>query len=549
MVVTMVYYTTVTKLPGSTAALFSGQFTTKAITDVVINYATTMIFLIIVGVISLVAEAKSVLSVRKAVWSGMMGIQSRFYDEHSANQLLSAVTSDTEVTISLLMQMFVTVPGIITYLIQAIPQIGGFSPKLLWAVVIPIPFYVIYAFFMGRWQYKVGMRIQTRIGGLTGYLTDRIRNLSLIKSFVTEKREEEQGVNTAKKLYKANIDMSYVNAVIVTFTILADVLGTALAVLWGCALLRTGEIDMQSWLAFFLFTPTINTMFRQLINLWPSMKDVQGRAARLGAMMEAPQENLNEDAPAEIPAADITLDHVTFSYVQERTALENVSFTIPCGKTTAIVGPSGSGKTTMLKLLLKLYSPEQGEIRIGDWNLEQVNLKAWRNQLSYVNQGAELFSGTIRQVLTYGIERPVSDAELKNAVACAGIFDFIARQPAGFDTEVAIWGGTLSGGQRQRMVIAREILKDSSVIILDEPTSALDAETANAVSELFFRGFQGKTIIAVTHELNYIAHADQIVVVNGGKIAGIGTHEQLMQSNALYRQLAEEQSYQEVFSK
>lgn len=549
MVITMVYYTTVSKLPGSTAALFSGKFTTKAITDVVINYGTTMVFLVIVGVVSLVAEAKSVLSVRKAVWSRMMGIQSKYYDEHSANQLLSAVTSDTEVTVSLMMQMLVTVPGLITYLLTAIPQIGGFSLKLLWAVVIPIPLYIIYAFFMGKWQHKVGMRIQVRIGGLTGYLTDRIRNLSLIKSFVTEQQEEEKGVNAAQKLYKANIEMSYVNAVVVTYTVLADVLGTALAVLWGCTLLRSGEIDMQSWLAFFLFTPTVNTMIRKLTGLWPSLKDMQGRAARLGAMMEAPQENLNETAPSDIPAGDITLDHVTFSYGQGIVALDDVNFTIPCGKTTAIVGLSGSGKTTMLKLLQKLYSPDQGEIRIGDQNLEDLNLTAWREQLSYVNQGAELFSGTIRQVLTYGVNRVVSDAELDSATTRAGIREFIAQQPADFDTEVAIWGSTMSGGQRQRMVIAREILKNSNVIMLDEPTSALDVENAASVSDVFFEGFRGKTIITVTHELNFIAHADQIVVVNSGKVVGVGTHEQLMQSNDLYRQLVQEQSYQEVFSK
>lgn len=549
MVITMVYYNTVTKLPGSTAALMAGKFTTKAITDVVVNYATTMLCLLIVGVVALVAEAKSVLSVRKAVWSRMMGIQSKYYDEHSPGQLLSAVTSDTEVTVALLMQMFTTIPGIITYLVSALPQIGGFSPKLLWAVVIPIPVYIIYAVFIGKWQQKVGMRIQVRIGGLTGYLTDRIRNLSLIKAFVTEKQEEEKGVDAAQKLYKANIDMSYVNAVVVTYTIVADLLGTALAVLWGCALLRKGEIDLQSWLAFFLFAPTINTQIRQLTNLWPSLKDVQGRASRLGAMMEAPQENLNESAPADIPVGDITLEHIIFSYGQGPVVLDDVSFTIPCGKTTAIVGLSGSGKTTTLKLLQKLYSPDQGEIRIAGQKLEELNLVAWRDQLSYVNQGAELFSGTIRQVLTYGVHRDVTDAELETAASRAGIYEFIAQQPAGFDTEVAIWGRTMSGGQRQRMVIARELLKNANVIMLDEPTSALDAENAAAISDTFFRRFEGKTIITVTHELNFIAHADQIVVVNGGKIVGVGTHEQLMQSNDLYRQLVQEQSYQEVFSK
>ena len=167
--------------------------------------------------------------------------------------------------------------------------------------------------------------------------------------------------------------------------------------------------------------------------------------------------------------------------------------------------------------------------------------------MSYVNQDAELFSGTIREALTYGIHREVSDAELERATKLSDIYEYIQNKPGGFDAELAIWGSAMSGGQRQRMVIARELLKNADVLILDEPTSALDAETATAISDTFFNGFKGKTIITITHELNFISHADNIIVLKHGTVEGSGRHETLLEQCPTYRKLVEEQSYQEVF--
>lgn len=547
LLITIFYYANVSKLPGSTAGLFSGNFSRNAIMGVVINYTSVLGLQVLLSLCTMMAEARSVRSAREAVWKQMMGIENRFYDENSAGNLLSAITSDTENTVSSLLQLIVMLPGLLTYLITALPKINAYHPKLMAVVFVLVPVYILYAVFMGRWQYKVGHRIQSRIGGLTGFLTERIRNLTLIKSFVTEQKEEEKGTMAARELYKANVEFSYVNAVVVAYTMLTEAIGIIIAVIWGCMLLRRGEIDLNAWLAFFLFVPTINTVLRQLTMLWSNLKDVQGRAARLGALMEAPQENMNETAPAEIPAGDIKLDRVNFAYREDAPILTDVSFTIPSGKTTAIIGPSGSGKTTVLRLLEELYTPQSGNITVGDMPLEELNRSAWRDHLSYVNQDAELFSGTVRQALTYGIRRPVGDAELERVARMAGIYDYIAAQPEGFDAELAIWGNAMSGGQRQRMVIARELLKDADVLILDEPTSALDAETATAISETFFSGFAGKTIITVTHELNFISRADQIVVLRQGKVEGVGTHEQLLGTCDTYRKLVEEQSYQEVF--
>ena len=228
--------------------------------------------------------------------------------------------------------------------------------------------------------------------------------------------------------------------------------------------------------------------------------------------------------------------------------LSGVTLTIPRGRTTAIVGVSGSGKTTILRLLERLYCPDQGAVTVGGQNLDELNLFAWRDKISYVTQDAATFSGTVRESMTYGVGRPVSDEELAQAAKLSGIYDYIMEQPGGFDAQMAIWGSAMSGGQRQRLVIARELLKDADVLLLDEPTSALDAETAAEVSDTIFSRFAGKTIVTVTHELNFIANADQIVVLKGGKVVDSGTHQALMERCAPYRELVEEQSYQEVFA-
>lgn len=547
LLVTIGYYLVVKKLPGSTAAVLKGDFSWEALKSALINYAFFIVLRVLVETSLLIANAVSVRSVRNAVWKRMMGIETGYYDKHSASGLLSTVTCDSEIAVSSLINLIVTVPGLLVYLYSAITEINQYSPKLLAVIFIMIPVYIAYAIFMGKWQYKVGHRIQMKIGGLTGFLSERIRNLTLIKSFVTEGKEEENGKRASKELYKANVENSYVNGVMTAYSFLTEAAGTVLAVIWGCMLLRKGEIDRSAWLTFFLFVPTINLVLRQLTSIWSSLKDVQGRAARLSELMEAPQEAMNEDAAEDVGTGDIEVKNVCFSYTEDTPILKDVSFSIPAGKTTAIVGPSGSGKTTVIRLLEKLYAPNAGEITVGGENLENLNLKTWRDRMSYVNQDAEIFSGTIREALTYGIHREIGDDELERVTKLSDIYDFIMERPGGFDAELAIWGSAMSGGQRQRMVIARELLKDAEILLLDEPTSALDVETAVQISDTFFRGFEGKTIITITHELNFIAHADNIIVLKQGVIEATGTHEELMETSPTYRGLVEEQSYQEVF--
>ena len=543
----IVYYVVVSYIPGSTAALYAGEFTTAAIMGVVINYTLTLVLSLASSIIQLFAQGRSVRSARNSVWKHMMKISTSYYDKHGANQLLSAITSDTEAAVSSLISIIISIPSLILYLVMCLMQISNYSSRLLMVVFILIPVYILYGVLMGRWQYRTGRSIQTRIGGLTGFLTERIRNLTLIKSFTQEEKEETNGVQVSGELYRANVQYQYINGIVGGYTMVTEAIGILAAVLWGSMLLKQGEINLEAFLAFFMFVPMINTIFRQLSMMWCSIKELQGRASRLGDLMEAPKENMNENGAHDIPDGDLTFEQVTFGYDDANEILKNASFVIPKGKMTAIIGESGCGKTTILRLIEHLYTPDAGKIKMAGTDIEQFQIPSWRKKLSYVTQDAAVFGGTIRECLTYGLDRTVTDAELEKAAKQAGIYEYIQSKENGFDTDLTMWGNALSGGQRQRLVIARELLKNADVLLLDEPTSALDAQTAAAVSANIAKNFAGKTVVTVTHELSFISGADQIIVLGEGMVKGCGTHSELMKKCPQYREYVQEQSYQEVF--
>lgn len=548
LAITILYYAAVSFVPGNTAALYAGEFTAAAILGLVVNYLCTLVLSLMSSVSQLFAEGKSTRSIRNSVWKRMMGVRTDFYDRNDPGSLLSAVTSDAEATVSTLITVIVMIPSLCLYLFMCLIQLSAYSKKLLAVLFVLVPVYILYAILMGRWTYRTGRSIQMRIGGLTGFLSERIRSLSLIKSFATEKQEEEGGIEASARLYKANVQYQYINGIVGAYTFVTEAVGIVVAVIWGCFLLRQGEIDLEAWLAFYLFVPMINTVLRQLSLMWSYIKELQGRASRMSALMDAPQEDQRAQAAADLSAGDIRFNHVDFAYQAGKPILKQVDFLIPEGKTTAIVGPTGSGKTTVLKLLEQLYTPQSGQIQKGEQAIDEVNLYGWRDRISYVTQDAVLFGGTVRECLTYGLKDAVSEEALIRVTKLTGVYDYIMSQPGGFDAELAIWGTAMSGGQRQRLVIARELLRDADLILLDEPTSALDAGTASRISDMILEQFRGKTIVTVTHELNFIAGADQIIVLNDGTVAGCGTHESLMEECGIYRGLVQEQSWQEVFA-
>ncbi len=545
---TIVYSEISVHLPGSTAALFSGDFSTVAVVSLLINYVASLVVSSISNLLSIYANTKSVRSIRRVAWKKMMHIDTMYYAHNDPSYLLSSLTNDSVQMVNSLIMAMTMIPASIYMVIRSFTKIAGFSTKLMFMLFALTPLYLLYGIFVGRWQRDVSEKTQHKIGKLTGYLTERLRNMSLIKSFATEKLEEKNGTETTNMLYKAKMRTVYLNTFTMIYVNASDIAATCIAVLGGSMLLKNGEITVEQWLEFFLMVAQVNVALRMIFNILVQFRSTQGYAARLSVIMDASQETDDSAGKTASPFTngDIVFNDVSFSY-DKSDVLKKLNITIPKGKSTALIGLSGCGKTTILSLMERFYAPASGTITLGGTPIRDINLMEYRKHFAYVQQDAGVFSGSIRDIITYGVDRVISEKELEEVAKLSGVLDYINTLPARFDTQMAVWGNSLSGGQRQKLVISRELLKNADILLFDEPTSALDASNTKEVQDTILRVFKGKTIIMVTHDLSLIASVDQIAIVNEGHVEACGKNEELIQESKLYRELVEEQSYQEVF--
>ncbi len=545
LVITIVYYEVVTMIPEASAKLLSGDFSTAAIVGCIGVYLVQLALNVVISLVDTFATARSTRSARKVIWNRMMGVKTEFYRDNTPETLLSAVTSDTQAAVSNIVYLASNTIPMVFYMFRSFSVVSGYNMKLLLTLLVMVPINILYAIFMGKWQHKTNFRIQSRIGGLTGYLAERLKNLGLIKSFANEKTEDTNGQRTIKELYKTRKHFVYINSASVGYMMGTEVISIVAAVLLASVLMREGELTLEGWMTFYLFMPSIGAVLRQLCMAWITAKGVLGSSERLGKIIDAPQEGKEQGKPVSL--GDIRFENVSFAYGKNK-VLENVSFTAPAGKVTAVVGLSGSGKSTMFNLLERLYAPDEGRITMNGAAVSDMDLADYRRSFAYVPQDAGIFSGSYREVLTYGVKKDVTDEELRRAAEMVGIYDFIAAQGDGFDGSVSLWGDSLSGGQRQRLVIARELLKDADVLLFDEPTSSLDAATAREIQNIILNVFKGKTVLMISHDLSLVGAADNIVVVEQGKILSCGTHATLVGTCPVYKELVDEQAYQEVYA-
>lgn len=543
----MLYSQVTLMLPTTTTALMSGSLEASALRDAIIYYILyALVLLVDFGFLG-ISRNWTIRNARNKVWGEMVRVRTDYYDRNTPTALTSAITNDLEAGVGGLASLIVSLIPTIYYIVAALFVVGDFDRLLLVPILILLPVKYVYMVVVSRWMYKAQVGIYQRIGVLTGYLGERVKNLPLIKQFCTEKEEHENGQTASKNLFDARMHSTKVTCADSGIATAINLLQHMGNIIFGAILLQQGRITAADWVAFFLFSSTINARFGDLIYTWQKIKTIQGQAARVVDIVEAPKEqteaeasetaNVVSDAGA---APAISFRNVSFSY-GEKQALKNVSFTVPAGSAVAIVGLTGSGKTTMLNLLERFYEAGEGNVMIGDRDVKELSLGQLRSRYSYVQQDAGVFSGSVREAMTYGIRRDLTDEEIITAAQNAGAWEFIQKLSGGLDAKITSDGASLSGGQRQRLVLAREFLRNANVLLLDEPTSALDAKTAQTVKQTIFRLFRGKTMLMVTHDMTLVSDMDQIVVLHDGEVVGQGTYDQVLADCSLFREMVEAQ--------
>lgn len=293
--------------------------------------------------------------------------------------------------------------------------------------------------------------------------------------------------------------------------------------------------------AFFIYLFQIIMPITQIIVFLTQFQKTVGATEKVLSILNLEEEKLHEGKSVTLKEQALHFKGISFGYDSSETILKDINLTAEKGKVTAIVGPSGSGKTTLFSLIEQFYQPLQGEIQFGKESITNYSLKSWRELLGYVSQDSPIYSGTIRDNITYGLQGVIPQEKIKVAAKMAYADEFILDLPSGYETEVGERGIKLSGGQRQRIAIARALLRSPEILMLDEATSSLDSQSEIVVQEALKNLMIGRTTLVIAHRLSTIVEAEQIIFLEKGRVTSVGSHEELYESHALYREFAKQQ--------
>ncbi|PYZ95490.1 multidrug ABC transporter permease [Alteribacter lacisalsi] len=482
-----------------------------------------------------------VRELRIKLWKRMLRLPVAYYDANRTGETISRITNDTNIVKGLITRHLVTaVTGVISIVgAVAILLVLDWQMTLVMLSVVPVMLFIIIP--LGRKMYRVSKSIQKEMASFTTVLTQVLSEIRLVKAYSAEERETASGNDRVNGLFRFGLKEARVFAVLNPLISLAMMGVLVFIIGYGGVRVAAGAISAGQLVAFILYLFMIIVPVSRFASFFAEVQKAMGATERINTLYDMDEEQYDRERPSESGRGDLTARDVSFRYEKGEPVLKGVNFTVPAKRVTAIVGPSGSGKTTLFSLIERFYEPSEGEFTLGGIPVRSIHLRDWRQQIGYVSQESPLMAGSIRENITYGVNREVKDEELESAGRLANVHEFVSELPDAYDTEVGERGIKLSGGQRQRVAIARAILRNPSILMLDEATSSLDSESERKIQEALDNVMEGRTTIVIAHRLATVLGADQIVVMEKGRVTGMGTHSELLETNTLYRRLATQQ--------
>lgn len=403
--------------------------------------------------------------------------------------------------------------------------------------------YLIWVLLFLKQRKKLDYRRFNQLSNEQSQVIEIINGMQEIKLHNAERLKRWEWENIQVRLFKISMKGLVLEQTQTIGSSLVNELKNIFITIFAAKLVIEGEITLGMMMAISYIIGQLNSPIQQLIGFIYSVQDAKIALERLAEIHnKKEEESFDNEVLNDIPDnLDITLENIQFRFVgSSEIVLRDLSLMIPANKITAIVGASGSGKTTLMKMILKFYEPQDGEIKIGNYNLNTISHRAWREKCGVVMQEGYIFNDTIAKNITIGHER-VEQEKLIRAAEIANIREFVDTLPLGFNTKIGLDGVGMSTGQKQRLLIARAVYKNPAIICFDEATSALDARNERVIMENLNEFFKGKTAIVIAHRLSTVKNADQIVVLDKGKIIEIGTHNDLLTLGGSYYNLVKNQ--------
>jgi ATP-binding cassette subfamily B protein len=503
----------------------------------VLRLGLTMSRRIIAGKVSLAVE----YDLRSRIYEHLQSLELGFFDSQQTGQLMSRATVDLQSIRFFLGYglIFITQSGLT--LVLAASVMIYLQPGLALLALLPVPIVVFTAMRFNRTSRPALQEVQQRIAELTVEAEEAVSGVRVVKSFAREEHMLDRFRNAVSRVFDQNVYSTRLRAFYTPLIAFLPNLGLAVVLLVGGRQVINGSMDLGDFTAFYIYLVMLIGPMRMLGMALGMSQRAIASGNRLFEVLDREPEIESAPGAPPLPAGGgrVEIDGVSLTYGgSSEPALHDVDLEVEPGTVIALVGPTGSGKSSLVALLARLYDPSAGSVRIDGADLHDVDLRSLRSQIAFVADDPFLFSASVAENIAYA--RPdATTEEIELAARRAQAAGFIERLPDGYDTLVGERGLTLSGGQRQRIAIARALLADPRILILDDATSSVDATTEAEIRRGLDEALSGRTTFIVAHRLSTISLADEIVVVDAGRIVDRGTHEELLERCDLYREIAD----------
>jgi ATP-binding cassette subfamily B protein len=483
-----------------------------------------------------------VADIRTAVYDRVIRMDATFFETTRTGEVLSRLTTDTTLVqsvsgVSLSIALRTTVN-----LVGGLVMLALTSVQLTVYIMMGIPVVIVPMIIVGRRIRRQSRTTQDRVADTSGLADETLNAIQTVQAFTLEPLQSERYSLAVVESFKAAIRRVRTRAFLTALGI-TMVFGAITIILWtGSRAVLAGSMSGGELAQFLMYSMFVGSSAAGLSEVWGEVQRGAGAMERLSELLIATPAIRAPENPTQLPgraSGSISFKNVKFNYPSrpDTPALEEFSLDIGPGETVAFVGPSGAGKSTSFQMLLRFYDPQSGRIEIDGIDIAQLTPTALRQQIGLVPQETVLFGDSARENIRYG-KPDADDFAVEQAAVAAAADGFIKALPDGFDTFLGERGTRLSGGQRQRVAIARAILKDPPILLLDEATSSLDAESERLVQMALEGLMKDRTTLVIAHRLATVKKVDRIVVMDAGRIAAIGNHDELMQSSELYAKLA-----------
>jgi ABC-type multidrug transport system fused ATPase/permease subunit len=500
---------------------------------------------IVAGRVSLGVE----LLLRQTLYDHLQSLELGFFDRQQTGQLMSRATVDLQsVRFFLGYGLVWILQSALTISFTAVAMVI-IDPLLAVIALVPVPFVVWVSARYGRRSRPALQEVQQRIAELTANAEEDIGGVRVVKSFAQEHRRYTNFERSASRVFAQQMVSTRIAAFYNPLIGFLPQIGLALLLIVGGRQVINGDTSLGDFTAFYTYLLALLGPMRSLGIALGLAQRATASGVRLFQILDREPELV---APADAPplpagAGDVRLDHVSLRYEDAAAeALHDVTLHVEAGTTLALVGGTGSGKTSLVALLARLYDATEGTIRIDGADVRDIDLRSLRGEIAIVDDNPFLFSASVRDNIAYA--RPgATDEEVEVAARRGEAHEFIERLPDGYATRIGERGLTLSGGQRQRIAIARALVADPRILVLDDATSSVDASTEQHIKEALREAMAGRTTFVIAHRLSTIALADEIAVLEDGRLVAKGTHDELLQTDSLYREIVEKGLPDQVF--